>query len=365
MTRPSRGQLRIYLGAAAGVGKTYQMLGDARLAVEEGVDLVIGYLEPHGRSRTEDRARGIEMAPRIEYGTGGRASTEPDVEWILERRPSVACMDELAHTNATGAPRRKRFEDVELLLSRGIEVWSTVNVQHLESLHDRVLALTGVDVRETFPDRLLHGADEIRLIDLSPRALRERIAQGLVYPQEQIERALTGFFTPENLAVLRAIALHEMAEVAAAEVRRAESTSTTNERVLVAIGGRSASSGRLIREGARLARRADAELIVLVVEPQDGRVDAETRAVLLGAETLTQSLGGAFLRRAGDDAAAEIVREIEAQQVTQVVLGVGRRAGWRARVRPSTVDRVLRGTRGVDVHVVGDPERPAEALDGR
>ncbi len=355
VTRPSRGQLRIYLGAAAGVGKTYQMLGDARLAVEEGADLVVGYLEPHGRSRTEDRARDLELAPRIEYGAGGRASTEPDVEWILERRPSIACMDELAHTNATGAPRHKRYEDVELLLSRGIEVWSTVNVQHLESLHDRVLALTGVDVRETFPDALLHGADEIRLIDLSPRALRERIAQGLVYREDRIEQALTGFFTSENLAILRAIALHEMAEVAAAEVRRGGAPSTTMERVLVSIGGRSASSGRLIREGARLARRADAELLVLVVEPQDGRVDAETRAVLAGADTLTQSLGGTFLRRAGDDAAAEIVREIEAQQVTQVVLGVGRRSGWRARVRPSTVERVLRGTHGVDVHVVADP----------
>jgi two-component system sensor histidine kinase KdpD len=356
MTRLSRGQLRIYLGAAAGVGKTYQMLGDARLAVEEGVDLVIGYLEPHGRSRTEDRARGIEMAPVIEYGAGGRASTEPDVEWIVERRPSIACIDELAHTNATGAPRRKRYEDVEHLLSHGIEVWTTVNVQHLESLHDRVLALTGVDVRETFPDKLLHGADEIRLIDLSPRALRERIARGLVYSEDRIEQALTGFFRPENLAVLRAVALHEMAEVAAAEVRRAgDAPSTTVERVLVSIGGRSASSGRLIREGARLARRADAELLALVVEPQDGRVDSETRAVLAAAETLTQSLGGTFLRRAGDDAAAEIVREIEAQHVTQLVLGAGRRSGWRSRMRPSTVDRVLRGTRGVDIHVVADP----------
>jgi two-component system, OmpR family, sensor histidine kinase KdpD len=356
VSRLSRGQLRIYLGAAAGVGKTYQMLGDARLAVEEGVDLVIGYLEPHGRSRTEERARGIEQAPLIAYGTGGRASTEPDVDWILDRRPAIACIDELAHTNAIGMTRPKRYDDVEELLARGIEVWTTVNVQHLESLHDRVLALTGVDVRETFPDRLLHGADEIRLIDLSPRALRERIARGLVYPQERIEAALSSFFTPDNLAVLRAVALHEMAEVAASEVRRGMRESTTVERVLVSIGGRAASSGRLIREGARLARRADAELLVLVVEPQDGRIDNETRAVLADADTLTRSLGGTFLRRAGDDAAGEIVREIEAQQVTQVVLGAGRRSGWRSRLRSSTVDRVLQGTRGVDVHVVADPK---------
>jgi two-component system sensor histidine kinase KdpD len=354
MSRLSRGQLRIYLGAAAGVGKTYQMLGDARLAVEEGVDLVIGYLEPHGRTRTEERARGIEMAPRIEYGTGGRASTEPDIDWIVERRPSIACIDELAHTNADGTARRKRYQDVEYLRSHGIEVWTTVNLQHLESLRDRVLTLTGVDVRETFPDELLHSADEIRLIDLSPRALRERIAQGLVYPEERIEQALTGFFTTENLATLRALALHEMAEVAAAEARGGDGSSTL-ERVLVAIGGRSASSGRLIREGARLARRADAELLVLVVEPQDGRVDNETRSVLADAEALTRSLEGTFLRRAGDDAAAEIVREIEAQHVTQVVIGAGRRSGWRMALRPSTVDKVLRGTRGVDVHVVADP----------
>jgi two-component system sensor histidine kinase KdpD len=355
MPRRSRGQLRIYLGAAAGVGKTYQMLGDARLAADEGADLMIGYLEAHGRSQTEERARGIEMAPRIVSETGGAAASEPDLEWIVERHPAIACMDELAHTNAAGSARRKRYEDVEHLLERGIEVWTTVNIQHLESLHDRVLALTGVDVRETLPDRLLHGADEIRLIDLAPHALRERIARGFVYPESRIEQALTGFFTSENLAALRAVALHEMAEVAAAEVRSGDAGSSTAERVLVSISGRSASSGRLIREGARLARRADAQLLVLVVEPQDGRVAAETRAVLREADALTRSLGGTFLRRAGDDAAAEIVREIEAQHATQLVLGAGRRSGWRGRVRPSTIERVLRGTRGVDVHVVADP----------
>jgi two-component system sensor histidine kinase KdpD len=168
VSRRSRGQLRIYLGAAAGVGKTYQMLGDARLAVDEGVDLVIGYLEPHGRTRTEDRAQGIEPAPRVGPAVCGRAASEPDIEWIVERRPAIACMDELAHTNAPGSARAKRYEDVEHLLGHGIEVWTTVNVQHLESLHDRVRALTGVDVRETFPDRLLRGADEIRLIEPDP-----------------------------------------------------------------------------------------------------------------------------------------------------------------------------------------------------
>jgi two-component system sensor histidine kinase KdpD len=350
-----RGGLRVYLGAAAGVGKTYQMLGDALLAAAEGVDLVIGYLEAHGRRRTEERAEGIEAAPRSERAAGGRAASEPDIDWLVERRPAIALVDELAHTNTAGSPRRKRYEDVELLQANGIEVWTTVNVQHLESLHDRVLDLTGVDVRETIPDSLVHGADEIRLIDLSPHALRERIAQGLVYPPERIEQALSSFFTTRNLATLRAIALHEMAEVAAAEAREGDPDRVTSERVLVAIGGRAETSGRLIREGARLARRADAELLVLVVEPQDGRIGDDTRGVLARADVLTRELGGTFLRRAGDDAASEIVREVEAQHATQVVLGASRRGGWRGLARTSTVDRVLRSTRGVDVHVVADP----------
>jgi two-component system, OmpR family, sensor histidine kinase KdpD len=360
VTRLSRGQLRIYLGAAAGVGKTYQMLGDARLASEEDVDLVIGYLEAHGRARTEDRAQGIEMAPLVQLAVGGHAAIEPDIDWIVDRRPAVACIDELAHTNAPGSTRARRYEDVEHLLTRGIEVWTTVNVQHLESLHDRVLALTGIDVRETFPDRFLHGADEIRLIDLSPHALRERIARGFVYPSDRVEQALRGFFTAGNLASLRAIALHEMAEVAASEARDG-SSSAAIERVLVAIGGRAASSGRLIREGARLARRGDAELLVLVVERQDGRMNDETRKVLASAETLTQSLGGTFLRRAGDDPAGEIVRELDAQHATWLVLGAGGRSGWRSRVHSSTIDRVLRATDGVDIYIVADPRTPEPA----
>ena len=177
-----RGFLRLYLGAAAGVGKTYQMLGDARLAADEGADLVIGYLEPHGRVATEERARGLERAPLLRFGAGGRAETEIDVDWLIERRPSVAIVDELAHTNAAGSVRHKRYEDVGVLLDHGIDVWTTVNIQHLESLNSRIRTLTGVEVRETFPDRLLHEADEIKLVDLSPASLRERIARGLVYP---------------------------------------------------------------------------------------------------------------------------------------------------------------------------------------
>ena len=350
-----RGSLRLYLGAAAGVGKTYQMLGDARLAAEEGADLVIGYLEPHGRVPTEERARGLERAPLVDHGSGGRAASEPDYGWLLERRPTVAIIDELAHTNAAGAERRKRYEDVALLLENGIDVWTTVNIQHLESLNSRIRALTGVDVRETFPDRWLHEADEIRLVDLSPRSLRERIARGLVYPADGIDAALRGFFTIKNLTALRALVLHELAEVAARELETSSPRARPIERVLVAIGGRRDSYAYLIRTGARLARRSDSELYVLSVEPQDGRVDTETARVLADAEALTRSLGGVFLRRRADNPAAEIIREASAQYITQIVVGKSRRSPLRIRFGGSLVEAVLRGTSGVDVHVVANP----------
>jgi two-component system sensor histidine kinase KdpD len=355
-----RGRLRIYLGAAAGVGKTYLMLGDARLAVDEGVDLVLGYLEPHGRTATEDRARTLERAPVVAGGGGSRAETEVDVPWLLERHPSVAVIDELAHTNAAGSVNARRHRDVERLLAGGIDVWTTVNIQHLESLNDRVRALTGVTIRETFPDRLVREADEIRLVDLSPTALRERIASGLVYRPDAAERALTGFFTVANLSALRALALHELAEIAAAEARRARPAgdgagTATVERVLVTTGGRRTSAARLIRAGERLAERADAELYILVVEPQDGRIDEQTAETLREAEALTASLGGTFLRRRSDSAAEQVLREIEAQSITQLVVGESRRSRLRRAVSGSFIDAVLRETRGVDVHIVAEP----------
>jgi two-component system sensor histidine kinase KdpD len=355
--RPSRGRLRIYLGGAAGVGKTYQCLGDALLARDEGVDVVVGYLEPHGRQRTEDRARSLERAPVL-GADRGRAETELDVDWLLGRRPTVAVVDELAHTNAAGSERSKRYEDVERLLDDGIDVWTTVNIQHLESLNDRIRDLTGVTVRETFPDRLIREAGEIRLVDLSPAALRERIARGLVYPTEQIDRALTGFFTLENLAGLRALALHELAEIAAADARSirrdAAVAVSATERVLVAIGGRPESANRLIRAGERLAERSDAPLYVLVVEPQDGRISEETARVLDEAEALTRTLGGTFLRRRSDSPADQVMQELEAQQITQVVLGQTHRSRARRMAGRGMIDTVLRRSRGVDVHVVAD-----------
>ena len=338
----SRGRLRIYLGAAAGVGKTYAALGDARLADEDGVVLVIGYLEPHGRTATEERARGLEQAP-LRDG-------EPDLDWLRERRASVVLLDELAHSKNGGG---KRHEDVGYLLDRGIDVWTTVNVQHVESLRDRVCELTGVEVAETFPDHVLHRDDEIRLVDLAPGALRERIARGLVYREDRIERALTSFFSIQNLLALRSLVLHELAEMAEADLEhvRPGATAGTAERVLVATGGRSRSITRQIRTGARLARRSDGELYVLVVEPEDGRLAGETARVLADAEALTESLGGVFLRRRAPNPAHEIIREAGALAISQIVIGRSRRSLARARLGGTIVEAVMRGT-NAGIHVV-------------
>src|SRR6266542_5504241 len=197
---PGRGRLKVFLGAAAGVGKTFAMLGEARDLKAAGVDVVVGYLEAHLRRATEDRAAGLEVAPRRAVRAGGRTFTEMDPDWLLERKPQLCLVDELAHTNHPGGRPAKRWQDVEELLDADIDVFTTVNIQHLESLNDKIFELTGVRVRETFPDRLLRRADSLVLIDLPPGALRERIAQGRVYATEKIPTALANFFRTENRA---------------------------------------------------------------------------------------------------------------------------------------------------------------------
>jgi two-component system sensor histidine kinase KdpD len=358
----TRGALRIYLGSAPGVGKTYAMLGDARVAELERVDVVIGYLEAHGRTPTEEQAAGLERAPLLDPN-GRKAELAVDVDWLLDRHPSVAIIDELASTNPDHVARRKRCEDVEVLLTAGIDVWTTVNIQHLESLNARVEDVTGVRVRETFPDRYLHDADEIRLIDLSPSALRERIARGLVYGSERIEQALTGFFTIENLTALRALALHEMAENAANQLAQLNPDIDTrpDEHILVAVGGLAASAERLTRVGARIARRSQGQLYVLHVTPEARMSDEKTEKTVRDIRVLTESLNGVYLQRQSDDPIAEIAHEARAHAATQIVIGAsgGSRIGRLA--RRHAVDRLLAETTGADVHVVAQPVDAAEA----
>ena len=352
-----RGRLKVFLGAAAGVGKTYAMLGEARDLKAAGVDVVIGYLEAHGRRATEDRAAGLEVAPRRVARVQGRRFAETDVVWLLERLPQLCLVDELAHTNHPGGRNAKRWQDVEELLAAGVDVFTTVNIQHLESLNDKVLELTGARVRETFPDRLLHGADEVVLADLPPDALRERIAQGRVYAPDKVRPALTNFFRIGNLAALRALALREVAEreerhLLGPAPAGAAPGRAVGERVMVCVDGRPESSV-LVRRAARIARRGGGPLYVLHVQPADEREDDEVLRAVEAAEELGRQLGAVVLRRTGDvartvvDAAGELA-------VNQIVLGESHRPRWKELAGRSVIARILRETDGVDVHIIAN-----------
>src|SRR6266508_3955970 len=355
---PRRGRLRIFLGAAAGVGKTYAMLGQARDFKAAGVDVVIGYLEAHGRRATEDRAAGIEVAPRRVARRGGRTFTEMDVDWILERSPQLCLVDELAHTNHPGGRNAKRWQDVEELLEAGIDVDTTVNIQHLESLNDKIYEITGVRVRETFPDRLLHEANSVVVVDLPPEALRERIAQGRVYTPEKVPTALANFFRSENLTALRALVLREVAD----QEEQEEKTIRTAERVLVCIDGRPNSEG-LVRRAARLARRVDARLWFLHVEPEGERLSREAAATVDRAGTLAARLGAKVMRREGA-VAATVVAVATELGVTQIVLGESHRPRWREVVGQSIIANILRETDGVDILIVADARARLEEPHG-
>jgi two-component system sensor histidine kinase KdpD len=358
-----RGRLKVFLGAAAGVGKTYAMLGEARELKAAGVDVVVGYLEAHGRRATEDRAGGLEVAPRRAVRVSGRTFTEMDLDWLLERKPQLSLVDELAHTNHPGGRHTKRWQDVEDLLEAGIDVFTTVNIQHLESLNDKIAELTGVRVRETFPDRLLREADSVVLIDLPPGALRERIAQGRVYAPEKVPTALANFFRTENLISLRALALREVAE----QQERGQpgpgggQAPAVAERVLVCIDGRPNSEG-LVRRGARLAHRGDGKMYLLHVESDAEPLAAEAAATVDRAVALAASLGATVLRREGQ-VAPTVVAVAQEVGVTQIVLGESHRPRWRELVGQSIIAQVLRETDGIDILIVADARARVESLD--
>jgi len=360
---PQRGRLKVFLGAAAGVGKTYAMLGEARDLKAAGVDVVIGYLEAHLRRATEDRAAGLEVAPRRAVRAGGRTFTEMDPDWLLERKPQLCLVDELAHTNHPGGRHAKRWQDVEELLGADIDVFTTVNIQHLESLNDKIFELTGVRVRETFPDRLLRQADSLVLIDLPPGALRERIAQGRVYATEKIPTALANFFRTENLTALRALALREVAEQQEAGRTGGDGgrRPAVAERVLVCIDGRPNSEG-LVRRAARLARRVDGRLYLLHVSSDAEPLASEAAATVERAAALAASLGATVLRREGQVAVTVVAVATEIG-VTQIVLGESHRPRWRELVGQSIIAHVLRETDGIDILIVADARARMENFD--
>ncbi|WP_423921670.1 ATP-binding protein [Frigoribacterium sp. 2-23] len=353
-----RGRLRVLLGAAPGVGKTYTMLEEGARLGREGKDVVVAIVETHGRAATASMLQGLEVVPRASSSHRGVELDEMDLEAVLARRPDVALVDELAHTNAPGSAHEKRWQDVQTLLDAGISVMSTVNVQHVESLNDVVEKITGVPQRETVPDSVLRAADQIEVVDLAPQALRDRLAEGNVYPAERVDAALSNYFRLGNLTALRELALLWLAdEVDSAlnayrDEHGIDSAWEARERVVVALTG-GPEGETLIRRGARIAARsAGGQVIAVHVTTQDG-LRQGTPGALAVQRTLVEKLGGTYHQTVGDDVPEALVQFAKSMNATQLVLGVSRRGRLAAALTgPGIGATVIRESGAIDVHIV-------------
>jgi two-component system, OmpR family, sensor histidine kinase KdpD len=366
----SRGVLRVYLGAAPGVGKTYAMLDEGRRRNERGTaDVVVGLVETHNRPRTLAQLDGLEIVPRRSIEYRGQQFEEMDVDAILSRKPEVALVDELAHTNVPGSRNSKRWQDIEELLQAGINVISTVNIQHLESLNDVVQRITGVPQRETVPDEVVRAADQIELVDMSPEALRRRMAHGNVYSPDRIDTALTNYFRIGNLAALRELALLWVADRVDENLQEyrerhdiAESWET-KERVLVALSG-APGGDDLVRRAARIAMRTRAQLIGVFVVSSDG-LSGSQPGHIEEHRALLEEFGGRYHEVAGAEVARAIVQIARAENATQVVLGASGRSRWAQITRGSVISDVIRQSdRAFDVHVISTASSSAETHTG-
>ncbi len=353
-----RGRLKIYLGFAPGVGKTYEMLQEGQKLKRQGVDVVIGFVETHGRPETAAQIGDLEQAPRRRIEYRGVVLEEMDLDALLQRHPTVALVDELAHTNAPGSRNAKRYQDVEELLRAGIHVITTMNIQHLESLYDLIERFTGVKVKERVPDYVLHQADQVVNVDLTPEDLQERLKSGRVYPAERIERALGNFFTEPNLTRLRELALEELAH--ALDRRRQQrqgESKASSERIMVCLSSRSPNTLRLLRAAGRLADRYNAPWYAVYIRTPGERmekVDAATQREINNALALAQQLGGIPMPFEGptfENAVAEFVREYS---ITHVLVGRSQRPWYQRWFGLSPLDRLLRAAPEVDVIVVGN-----------
>ena len=352
----ARGRLRVYLGAAPGVGKTYAMLNEGHRRAERGTDVVVGFVETHGRPKTLEQTRNLEVIPRRVLEYRGTTFEEMDLDAILARKPTQVLVDELAHTNVPGSRHEKRWEDVEEILDAGIDVISTVNIQHLESLNDVVKAITGVDQRETIPDEVVRRAQQVELVDQTPEALRRRMAHGNIYAPEKVDAALANYFRLGNLGALRELALMwtaDRVDEALEEYREAHGISgtwETRERVIVAITG-SPAGADVIRRAARMAMRTRGDLLGLHVRPADGLAGPSTQQLAENRLLLTE-LGGEYHEVAGADIAEAMVRFARAENGTQLMLGASRQSRWSQFTRGSVINSVIRQSGPIDVHVI-------------
>jgi two-component system sensor histidine kinase KdpD len=359
------------IGMAAGVGKTYRMLVEGRVERDAGHDVVIGLLEAHGRVDTTLVAEGLELVPRRKVVYRGTELEEMDLPGIIARSPELCLIDELAHTNAPGVEHAKRYEDVEVVLSAGIDVLSTLNVQHLESLNDQVAELSGIRVRETIPDAFLGRADEIVVVDLTPEDLLERLRAGKVYPEERIDAALNNFFRIENLSALREVALRQVAEevgqrrfaaavsVGSRESIAAEAPQAVSERLLALVEPYPGAQ-RLVRRAWRSAQRLGADLDLLWVRPPGTLSDEQERS-LTALRQLSSLLGARLIVEESDTVPEAIARVARRQRSTYILMGRSRPVRGFARLRTPLPQRLLELLPGVDVRIVADrAQRPTE-----
>jgi two-component system sensor histidine kinase KdpD len=357
-----RGRLRVYLGAAPGVGKTYAMLGEGHRRAERGTDVVVGFVETHGREHTAEMVDDLEVVPRREIVHRGATFTEMDVDAVLARHPRVALVDELAHTNVPGSRNEKRWQDVEELLAAGIDVVTNVNVQHLESLNDVVEKITGVPQRERVPDAVVRAADQVELVDMSPEALRRRMAHGNIYTAEKVDASLGNYFRVGNLTALRELALLWTADKVdeAMQGYRAshdiDGTWETRERVVVALTG-GPEGETLVRRAARVAARSSSgDLLAVHVTRSDGLTGASP-ADLASQRRVVESLGGSYHQVVGDDVAAALLDFARAENATQLILGASRRSRLSALLTgPGIGAAAIREAGDMDVHLVPHPE---------
>lgn len=362
LRRRERGKLKVYVGSAAGTGKTYRMLQEAHELRRRGVDVLVGFAEPHGRAETSALLRDLEVIPRrvITYRTV--QLEEMDLEAIVARRPQVALVDELAHTNVPGSLHRKRWEDVRAILDEGISVISAVNVQHLESLNHVIQRTLGVTVRETIPDWVLANADQVINLDISAEDLRQRLREGKIYPQEKVPSALRNFFTSENLTTLRELALREVAssvdrtreEIVRREEGR-ESERRSVDRIMVAMSSNPTLTAQLLRRASRIAGRLNTDWYCVYVQTPDesaARMASQRSRTLQDNIQMAQQLGATVVTLSGNDIVETLLRFARVHAVALILAGEPSSRSWRRRFRRSVVQRLIAQGAGYDVLVV-------------
>jgi two-component system, OmpR family, sensor histidine kinase KdpD len=374
-TGQSRGRLKVFIGMAAGVGKTYRMLLEGRAELKTGRDVVIGLLETHGRAETAGVAEGLPIVPRRRVRYRETVVEEMDLPALLSRSPELCLIDELAHTNAPGVEHGKRYEDIEAVLAAGIDVLSTVNVQHLESLNDHITELSGIRVRETIPDALLGRADQVVLIDLTPEALLERLRAGKVYPPERIDAALNNFFKIENLSALREVALRQVAEEVGAKRLTTELVGSREQSLAAdaphAVGERLLAlvepypgAQRLVRRAWRSAQRLGAGLDLLWVRNPGKALSEDQQRSLVALRQLASVLGARMIEEESDDLAGAVVEVASRRGTTYILLGSGPPPRGLARLRTPLPQRLMQRLPGVDVRIVADRSQRPNGSNG-